>query len=111
MPEVANPLPGFYKARLVRNGPWVPVQIWHGPPVDPVTGETLDRSWRLRAQVGDDFNEDPHEIWSYCAGHPIDRAEFQWRLADREWCKFHAPEDPIANPYRKIDVSKLPPAF
>ncbi|WP_166461941.1 hypothetical protein [Paracoccus alkanivorans] len=43
-----DPQPGFYKTRMVRNGPFVPVEIWLEQEIDPETGE-LTADERLRA--------------------------------------------------------------
>lgn len=42
--------PTFYRARLVKGGPYVGVKVWHGQPL--VGGELLDRSPRWQCLVG-----------------------------------------------------------
>lgn len=37
-----QPEPGFYKTRMVRGGPWVPVAIWLEQTIDPETGELTE---------------------------------------------------------------------
>ncbi len=53
-----NPQPGYYKMRNGKDGPFVPVAIWHnaeGTLVCRVANET-------RA---------PLDVWTYCAGNPV----------------------------------------
>ena len=59
-----DPQPGFYKIRMVRNGPFVPVEIWLEQEVDPETGE-LTADERLRA-ICNGEPRDPVKIWLYC---------------------------------------------
>lgn len=54
-----DPQPGYYKARRGRGGPWLPVAIWR-------------ISDGLVARHGPDAVE-PSEIWTWCAGNPIDK--------------------------------------
>lgn len=59
-----EPQPGFYKRRMVRNGPFVPVEIWLEQQIDPETGE-LVADERLRALVNGQ-DRDPLHVWPYC---------------------------------------------
>lgn len=109
-PVTDEPIAGFYRAKLVRGGPWVAVRIWHGPPLDPDTGEELDRSWRWQAER----NGEPCEVWRvwpYCAGEPIDKAEHDYLLQVRDWAVQHAPETPEAAPTTPIAFNRLPIPF
>lgn len=109
--QVDQPEPGFFKLRLARGGPWVPARIWYGPPIDPITGEDLDRSPRLQAQT---FDFEPTadfvricKVWTH--GVRIDEAEYDFMRASIAYAKAHRPSDPIANPFRTVDVASLPP--
>lgn len=59
-----EPQCGFYKRRMVRGGPFVPVEIWLEQQIDPETGE-LVADERLRALVNGE-NRDPVNVWPYC---------------------------------------------
>lgn len=59
-----EPQPGYYKRRMVRNGPFVPVEIWLEQSIDPETGELTDDE-RLRA-ICNGEPRNPTAIWSYC---------------------------------------------
>lgn len=63
---------GWFKTRLVKDGPWVPAKIWVERDIDPVTGE-LTAPEEYRAEV-DGMSRDPAKIWTFLK--PISRAEF-----------------------------------
>lgn len=67
-----EPQPGFYKRRMVRGGPFIPVEIWLDQDVDPGTGE-LVADERLRALVNGQYS-DPMSVWAYC--RPISVEEY-----------------------------------
>lgn len=108
--DINVPIAGFYKSRMVRGGPWVPIRIWNGPPKDPLTGEELDRSWRWQAErLGREI--DVFTVWPYCAMHSITREEYDFLLADHKWAVEHAPDEPAANPKTPINHLKIKPIF
>jgi hypothetical protein len=110
MNHVSNIVAGFYKRRLVRGGPWVPVRLWYGPPNDPVTGEELDRSHRWQALVNGE-EADPDETWIGCCGNPIDAQEYGYLLAMKNFATNHAPELPEASPRQPINLGSMKPLF
>lgn len=59
-----EPQPGFYKRRMVRGGPFVPVEIWLEQEIDPETGE-LVADERLRAICNGELR-DPVSLWTFC---------------------------------------------
>ena len=73
MKVINKPVPGYYKRRLVRGGPWVGVHVLRPVPIDPDTKEVLDRFWPLVAYQGDDIL-DPFVIWPYLK--PIPEKEY-----------------------------------
>lgn len=102
---------GFFKTRLAKGGRLVGVRIWHGPPVDPVTGEVLDRSWRWQCEVeGEEFSLE--KVWPYCTRWPSDAEEYEHLKSLRAWGVEHMPDSPEANPYRKAtDLLDMPSLF
>lgn len=104
--------------RLVRGGPFVPAELRYGPSRDPETGGILEeRSWMWETWIDGKLVCDPSpdptkagvwRVWE-CAT-AIDEAEFRFMCADAEWCRAHAPEEPPANPRRKVSLSSLPPS-
>lgn len=73
--------------------------------MDPHTGEPLDRPRLLSALIGGKV-VDPYKVWTYAAGKPIDRAEYDYLLH-----LANMPGQPEARPNEKIDLSKLPPVY
>lgn len=67
-----HPECGWFKRRIVRGGPWVPVEIMVRREIDPDTGE-LEGPEVLVASY-DDRIVPPHTIWTHLT--PITRDEF-----------------------------------
>lgn len=108
--RVDRPIPGWYRRRLVKGGPWVGARIWFGPPFDPVTREPLDRSHALRCEVNGE-QVDVYDAWTWLAGEPITETEFRYLEALREHAIAHEPDLPAANPRRRIDPLRTPLPF
>lgn len=117
------PQPGFFKLRLVRQGPWVPAIIWQPcPMIEPepleATSDPADwchptDPWRgprwLRARIGDD-EADPLEVWM--RGKRITAAEYHHRVALAAWATVWKPDEaPEANPRAKVDLTKQAALF
>lgn len=68
---------GWYRTRLVKGGPWVPVLIWCHRVYDEDTGE-LDEPESLRATIGAE-PADPVRVWLHC--RPISQNAYQ-RIID-----------------------------
>lgn len=105
-----EPVEGFYRMRLVRGGAYVGIRIWNGPPLDPETGEELDRSWRWQATA----NGEPialDRVWPQCAGEPISRADHDHFAKLQSWAADHAPESGLGDPRRRLDPLHTPMMF
>ncbi len=66
------PEAGFYKTRLVRGGPWVPVRLYVEREIDPETGELLGPERIVAECEGERSNA--AKLWLHLT--PISRAEF-----------------------------------
>jgi len=105
------PTPGYYRMRLVRNGPRVAVSIWYGEPV--MDGETLDRSPRWCCEIDGRTTDERGELfhveqaWPFCAKEPITHAEYLYLINHAAWARYNAPDHPKATPRRPIDFHKL----
>lgn len=66
-----HPECGWYRTRLVKGGPWVPVEIKVQRQIDPETGE-LTGPERLIA-IADGMRRNPESLWTYLT--PITREE------------------------------------
>ena len=69
-----EPEPGFYRRRLVKGGPWVPVAIWYGPAPTDAEGTTLEDAPLLC--VVDGKPADPQDTWLWVADNPVPRSEY-----------------------------------
>lgn len=97
-----QPKAGFFKMQLRSGARPVGVCIWHGAPLDPVTGEELDRSHRWQAMVND-RPIDLDRVWPQCAGEEISLAEYQRLSATEKWARENAPNSSAADPRKKVD--------
>lgn len=98
-----EPVAGFYKVKLGRDTVLRAVRLEYGAPLDPVTGEVLDRSWRWMAYLDDGYLGDFDAIWPQCARNPITEAEFRRCCARVEWARQHAPASAWAERGVKLD--------
>lgn len=96
-----NPIPGNYKRRLVRGGPWVGVSIFWRQPIDPGNGEPIDRAPILTCIV-DGEERDPYMEWTYCCGNRITEHDYNL-LRHRAMSADRLPPD------QPINLSNLKP--
>lgn len=105
--DVSEPVAGFFRMKLNSRGVAVGIRIWFGQPLDPVTGEEMDRSLRWQAQC----NGRPIEldrVWPQCAGQRIDAAEYAYLSSLQAWGEQHAPSSPEANPHKPVNWLTAP---
>lgn len=110
--------PLFYAIRLVRGGPRVPCKVWYGRPSDPETSELLDRSPRWHCEANGALLDDPFQVVHLIGDQPpivkgeeINEEEYKYMLEVKDWAVQHAPDEPEANPRRKVDLGKIKPVF
>jgi hypothetical protein len=53
---------------------------------------------------------DPLRVW-HTRGRVITEGDYRFMCARSAWCRAHAPEEPYADPTRKVDLSKVPLPF
>jgi hypothetical protein len=104
--DVSTPTEGYYRYRLRSGAVYGGVRIWHGPPLDPVTGEELDRGWRWQATFNGEYI-DLDRVWPACGRMPIDKAEHDRLARQSSWARDAAPGSAFANSTRKIDRLSL----
>ena len=116
MPDRAtslNPEPGFFRLRLVKNGPWVAARIVHEPTRDPLDDSVLDRSplWRGDIDWQTDENPSPSpteavmRIWLW--GERVTAEEFNFLRQDAEWARAYDDTDPRANPRKSVNIREI----
>lgn len=104
-----QPIAGYYKMRLRRNGMFVAIRIWFGQPRDPITGDLMDRSLRWQATS----NGKPIElerVWPQCAADRIDEATARDLIQIQRWGQANG-HVALADPTRPIDPLKSPLMF
>lgn len=98
--------PGFYRRRLVKGGPFVPVHIWIERDVDDAGDLVSDE--RIMCSVNGRIAS-AEEHWTYCCSHPIAEPEFDYltRLSSYARAK-EGSREPLANPRKKINPLSFP---
>lgn len=107
----------YWRAKLVKDGPWIGVKTWEGPPL--VDGEELDRSPRWQVLVRNEtsgrallFGE-PCPI--ECDGvllrnlERITEADYQYLVDHAAHSTKWKPHEPDASPHKAIDWNSIPP--
>jgi len=102
------PVRGVYRTRFVKDGPPVALLIWFGPPLDPETGEPMDRASKWFARINGGEVVEASRFWPGCARDPISFAQYR-HIVDRS--RTLDPGDPYFDPYRPIDRAVAPPPF
>lgn len=101
--DVSKPEAGFFRVKLSSRSVAVGVRIHYGPPLDPVTGEELDRSWRWQAEVNGEPYGDFDRVWPACAGEPISEQRYREYCERQRWARENAPNSSHAEPGRPHD--------
>jgi hypothetical protein len=87
---------------MTRGGPLVGVRLWYGAPLDPATGDEMDRMWRWNAQANGDW-VDLERVWPKCAGDPISADEYAYLCERTAYARRNDAFDPMAQPRRRTD--------
>lgn len=106
---LGHPQPGYWLMRKAKGAPLVPARIWwHCTDYEP--GNALNRMERspiLSAEIAGELVP-LSRVWEH-RGHEITPDEFRFRLAEAAWLRENAPDDPIANPDKAVDLRALAP--
>ena len=105
--DVTEPKAGFYRTRLSGGSIRVGVRLHYGPPLDPVTGEVLDRHWRWQCDVNGEPYADFDRVWPACAAEPITEIEYQRFVTRKVWASEKAPASAYAKPGKRYDPLSL----
>lgn len=108
LPAPDEPQVGWYRRRLVKDGPWVPARIWRQPMTDFMTDKDSTSHEELRCQVGD-IARPPADQWNFLLNNPISRKDYDFMMVNRTWVKkYGAPGEPEHNEDKPIDWNKVP---
>lgn len=108
--RIDQPEEGYYRHRLRSGGVVVGVRIFFAPPVDPHTGDIMDRSPRWQAEVNGRVEEYFDRVWPQCTGEPIDEAEYRYLTERARWARDNDPNDAFATPRERVDWLNSTPA-
>ena len=104
-----TPVPGCYRIKLTKGGPFVALRIWLGHPIDPDTGEELtERGLRWQCQLNAAEFVPVEDYWPGCAREPISEADHARICALSRTMDSH---HPFYDPRRPIDRLKTPMPF
>lgn len=109
--DANNPIAGYYRVRLRSGGATAGARIWYGPPLDPITGEELDRSHRWQAEVNGKPYDYFDRIWPKFADQKTTEEEYRLLCAKAQWAEEHAPNSAMANPNKRVDFLTAPLPF
>lgn len=104
-----DPKPGFFKTRLVRNGPFVTAELRHG-----TDHEAPDRSPLWETYINGKLIEHPSPdpvragVFRVWTSIPISAAEYEEMTNAKNGAR---PVDPISTPERRASVKRLPPEY
>lgn len=103
--------PGFYRVRLVKDGPFVPCRVWiEACERDAETGEaTTDE--RLHVVIDCIERDRPALGWQPLIGEAITEQDYRYLTALSRHATDHEPDLPAASPHQAIDLSKAPSPF
>ncbi len=112
MPDRPTSNPGFYKSRLVPDGPWVPIKVWlEDGDRCPDTGDLLSDQI-LRGLLGD-APFDP--FGPLRDGRTMDFRDFAKKIDRAEYERLmglgHDDDEPAARPYEGLDFNQMRPVF
>lgn len=107
-PQIGVPEIGWYWTRHVRGGAKVAARIYWSVAKDEDTGEPLDRSPVMLAELDGKF-VDPYDLWPRVCGHGITEAEYKFMRAEASWAREYAPDDAVANPNVAVDLGSMAP--
>lgn len=101
--DVSQPEAGFFQMRLGAGRPYLAIEIRFAPPLDPLTGEVMDRGPRWQCFVMGEYADDWDRYWPACTRSPISQAEHDHIIKTQAWAKEHAPNSSLATG-RKVDL-------
>lgn len=113
-----SPKPGYFKTRLVRNGPWIGAKIFKTPCQCTINGgdenekhiwnESCDRypHPELSAEI-DGRPANMTRVWEFST--EVDEKEFNYLTSSARWDRQNDPDSPYVTPDKAIDINKIKP--
>lgn len=97
------PEEGYYRARLVRGGPWVPIKIFQ-------RASQPDRS-PMWIAIRDGEFVDVFDVWPGCSGQRITEDEFNYLVALRQHQKIYGVSEGLDDARKPVDFLTTKPVF
>lgn len=108
-PITHEPQCGYFRRKMVRGGPWVPVEIYLKYSTD-MDGDLVSPEVMVCNVNGKAC--DPEDQWTYVAGSPITLVEYEYLRRLSVWARTSDSNEPLADPRKKIDMMTTPiPVF
>lgn len=102
------PMPGCYRIRLVKGGPYCALRIWLGLPIDPATNEEVqERGYRWQCTLNG-VRVPFEDHWPGCARDRISQEEHD-RICGEHRTMDHT--SPFYDPRRPISLASAPVPF
>src|SRR5262245_16303797 len=111
--------PGFYRVRLVKGGPWVPVEVRCDPLTEMISVVEMGRSTVFEIALSEfkdaivdcviEADAFQHPLIRICwFGEKIEPHVYDKMLELIDWARKNAPEHPVLHPTQPIRLSRLP---
>jgi len=114
-PHFEDPQEGYYRRKMVRNGPWVGVHIARHCVCRQhprhVWNDDCDRYPHITALLQGTLLEDAEIQWTYCRSNEVTKEEYDHLIKLQDWAEEHAPDDPYAKTTLPIDHMKIKSIF
>ncbi len=108
-----DPHPGYWLVRLAKGGPAVAACIrvvqTTAEPDNPENDMAGARSPHLAAFVLDEPAA-LDRVWNW-RGAPITEGEYKFQCAIAAWARKYSPDEPIANPRKRVELKNIPIPF
>lgn len=102
---------GYFRVRLVKDGPMVPAHVWIEPSeIEPVTGHPMTDE-RLHVVIDCIERDRPALGWQPLIGERITEREYRYMVAASQHATAHEPNLPAADPYSPVDLATAPSPF
>jgi hypothetical protein len=109
--DIETPNAGYYRMQLRSGGAMCGIRIWFGQPLDPVTGEAMDRSLRWQAECNGEYIE-IDQVWPLRrSAQTITEIAYNQHCQRQSWARTSAPGSALADPRRKSNPLTSPIYF
>jgi hypothetical protein len=111
MPQLDKPECGWWRVRLTKGGPFAAASIQYEQtlhePGEP--SNLMERSAIMTARINGEVVL-LADVWER-RKEPITKASHDYMVADTAWAKKFSPDEPQANPRKKVDWLQAPLPF